>query len=421
MYSTARVFAALAALLPGAPALADISPLPLDAITTTRLTGPHVDHTFAATEPGILTVAVRMPMPAEMNDLYILVAPEAFAAQLDEIDMMSFGFEPGPIEIADDDRHGEWTSEQIAATIPAPGTYVVRIQADEPDDIVFRAQFMPFAPAARAPVELPDPVLLRPDKPRMADIEAGAAAVFELTAPEDGTLTVITRGAGDVSMSVTVSDHQDVRSRLTSDNDQDESGANESLAVDVKADQHVLIRLDAYSASRVVVLARLAAPPDEAFRAMEREAAMGPPHALVGAMLPEIALTDADGNAVRLEEIEADVLVLDLWAMWCPPCIRALPEVQQVHAWAQSSNLPVAVRTINIGEAPDDVRPFLDRMGISLPVLYDRAGAAYEKFETDAIPTTVIVVHGEVEVVLVGLQPDHGRKIREIVEGFLDY
>lgn len=51
---------------------------------------------------------------------------------------------------------------------------------------------------------------------------------------------------------------------------------------------------------------------------------------VVGEPLPDIALTTLDGGSARLSDYRGRLVVLNLWATWCEPCRREMPNLQQL-------------------------------------------------------------------------------------------
>ena len=62
------------------------------------------------------------------------------------------------------------------------------------------------------------------------------------------------------------------------------------------------------------------------------------------------------------------VVVLDFWAIWCMPCLMAMPDLQQLH---DEIGGRVEVVAVNLGEDPDKVRRFVDRKGYTFTVVED--------------------------------------------------
>ncbi len=136
---------------------------------------------------------------------------------------------------------------------------------------------------------------------------------------------------------------------------------------------------------------------------------------------PEIALDILDGGKYKLSEDTNKVVVIDFWATWCGPCVRGLPKLQETADWAKKENLKVSFYPTNLQETPDEVREFWKAKKLTMPVLMDTKGAVAQAYKVKGIPTTVLIVNGNIAKTVVGLmgpkQDEEFRKaIKEAVE-----
>ncbi len=100
-----------------------------------------------------------------------------------------------------------------------------------------------------------------------------------------------------------------------------------------------------------------------------------------------MALTDLAGQPFSFESAADRVIVLNLWATWCSPCIRELPSLERL--MAATADLDVRFGFVT-GERPEAVRAFVAKQGLSLPV-YIRSGDVPPCFRTRGIPATFVI------------------------------
>lgn len=129
----------------------------------------------------------------------------------------------------------------------------------------------------------------------------------------------------------------------------------------------------------------------------------GGTHPLTGRAAPDFTLPLVGGEAVSLaSHLGKDVVVLDFWASWCPPCREGLPVLDRV-ARAHAGQ-PVAVYGVNIREGKNLVTEFATANKLSLPILLDNTGVVADDYGVSGIPQTVVIDRsGKVHSVHVGL------------------
>lgn len=134
---------------------------------------------------------------------------------------------------------------------------------------------------------------------------------------------------------------------------------------------------------------------------------------------PELELTTIDGKPFLLSSVKAQVIVLDFWATWCPPCVAGLPKLQHVAEWARRENKSVAFFAVNQQETPDRVKAFITKTGLTLPVLMDPESNAGNAYKVKNLPQTVVINRGVVIKVTTGLPPDEEQKLTAKIEMLL--
>ncbi len=107
------------------------------------------------------------------------------------------------------------------------------------------------------------------------------------------------------------------------------------------------------------------------------------------AVTPKLALADLAGGRADLGDMHGRVVVVNFWATWCAPCKDELPSLQRLRD--RFAGKPVEVITVNYGEFPQRVRPFLEKEKIALRVLLDTQKDAAHDWGVGGLPMTFIV------------------------------
>jgi len=104
---------------------------------------------------------------------------------------------------------------------------------------------------------------------------------------------------------------------------------------------------------------------------------------------PDFTLATLDGGRVELGNIlKTKNAVLVFWTTWCPACRNEIPEVERYY---KKNGGSVAVIGINIQESKAKVRQFVEKQGVSYPVVLDELGSVSDAYGIRGIPTVVAV------------------------------
>lgn len=88
-----------------------------------------------------------------------------------------------------------------------------------------------------------------------------------------------------------------------------------------------------------------------------------------GKTLPDAVFYDAEGRAVRLGDFAGEVLLVNLWATWCPPCVAELPALDSLQAKLRDKGLHVVA--VSLDRKPlADVAAFLEERRVEQMKLY---------------------------------------------------
>ena len=133
---------------------------------------------------------------------------------------------------------------------------------------------------------------------------------------------------------------------------------------------------------------------------------------------PEFVLPDLDGNDVTLADFEGKVVILDLWATWCPPCRKEIPFLVSLYEQYKDQGLVVVGVGLDQGGA-SVIAPFVEENGVTYPILVGDQTIS-QSYKVSGIPMTLIIDRdGIVASKDVGFAPSMEAEMRARVEELL--
>ena len=104
---------------------------------------------------------------------------------------------------------------------------------------------------------------------------------------------------------------------------------------------------------------------------------------------PELSLTDLNGNPVNLADFAGQVVLVNNWATWCPPCKAEMPTLQGFYE--DHLNQGFTIVAIEAGDSPDAVAEFVNEYGITFPVWPDLEQKALDAFHNPNLPNSAVI------------------------------
>lgn len=110
----------------------------------------------------------------------------------------------------------------------------------------------------------------------------------------------------------------------------------------------------------------------------------------VGVPAIDFTLNDLEGNPVTLSSFKGKQPVfIKFWATWCGYCRREIPKITELRE--QYSPQELAILSIDIGESPQQVSQFAERVGINYTVLLDENSTVAQQYGVLGVPTMFLV------------------------------
>ena len=117
----------------------------------------------------------------------------------------------------------------------------------------------------------------------------------------------------------------------------------------------------------------------------------------IGQPAPDFALTDLDGNTLRLSDLRGRPVIVNFWASWCGPCVDEFPVLERAMVRHRADDL--AVVGIVFRDNSEAARDFMARMGASWTAAMDPGELTAQSFGILAPPESIFIdgdgiVHG---------------------------
>jgi peroxiredoxin len=114
-----------------------------------------------------------------------------------------------------------------------------------------------------------------------------------------------------------------------------------------------------------------------------------PSVATVGITAPDFTLLDRKGNTWTLSELKGQVVFVNFWATWCPPCKEEMPSMQNLYSMLPQDKFKMLAILQN--DKPESADSFAENLGITLPILYDTSNSVGPKYGLTGLPETFII------------------------------
>jgi peroxiredoxin len=118
-----------------------------------------------------------------------------------------------------------------------------------------------------------------------------------------------------------------------------------------------------------------------------------------GSMAPAYSARALDGREISLASLRGKVVVLNVWATWCPPCLREMPSLERAYQRLKGEGLEVVAVSVDapvggtdaLGNPGGDVEAYTKALGLTFTVLHDPQRRIERKFSMFGLPTTFVI------------------------------
>jgi len=101
----------------------------------------------------------------------------------------------------------------------------------------------------------------------------------------------------------------------------------------------------------------------------------------------DFSLKDLDGKSWTLSRLRGNVVIVNFWATWCPPCRKEMPDLEALHKRFNGKGLVILAIS---DEEASKVRPFIAAQKYTYPILLDPGRLANTRFQIGGIPVSLV-------------------------------
>jgi peroxiredoxin len=110
-----------------------------------------------------------------------------------------------------------------------------------------------------------------------------------------------------------------------------------------------------------------------------------------GNRAPDFTLETVEGEKVKLSDLKGKVVLVNLWATWCPPCRAEMPEMVRFYKDHSSKKMELLAVNLTSSDSVEDAKKFAKEYKLPFPVLLDKDGTVGDTYRTVTIPTTFVI------------------------------
>ncbi|HSJ09399.1 MAG TPA: TlpA disulfide reductase family protein [Longimicrobiales bacterium] len=119
----------------------------------------------------------------------------------------------------------------------------------------------------------------------------------------------------------------------------------------------------------------------------------------VGSRAPDYEAFTLDGDTVPLSSYRGNVVLLNVWATWCRPCVKEMPAMERLHQELKDQGLRVVAVSVDapsggfgdLGQPGGDVRAFAEQLGLTFDILHDPSGRIQNTYQVHGLPSTFLI------------------------------
>ncbi|MCY3612577.1 MAG: TlpA disulfide reductase family protein [Gemmatimonadetes bacterium] len=114
---------------------------------------------------------------------------------------------------------------------------------------------------------------------------------------------------------------------------------------------------------------------------------------------PDFVVTDIAGAPVTLDDFSGKVVLLNVWATWCGPCVEEMPSMQRLYDRFSRDEFEIAAISVDApggsmdssGNVGGDPAGFARDLSLTFPILLNPSGSIQQVYQTSGVPESFVI------------------------------
>ena len=142
----------------------------------------------------------------------------------------------------------------------------------------------------------------------------------------------------------------------------------------------------------------------------------------VGSRAPAFSASTLDSvpRTRTMADYRGQVVLLNIWATWCPPCRVEMPAIEALHRDYAPRGLKVVAVSVDDAASVDAMRDFVREYGLTFEVLHDPSRGIQRAWQTTGVPETFVIARdGTIRRKVAGMSDWNSASSRAVIEQLL--
>ena len=138
-------------------------------------------------------------------------------------------------------------------------------------------------------------------------------------------------------------------------------------------------------------------------------------NAVASTKAPDLTLKKLDNTSFKLSDYRGDVLYVDFWATWCPPCRKSFPWMEEMNQRYKDLGFKVVAISLDTKRAVID--QFLETMTTNFVIAHDPSGDSATQFQVKGMPSSYLIDRkGNIHLTHLGFNSNDKAKLEEEIK-----